>query len=187
MAAMGRFFADQPFFRFAAVWTSDTEYPREHQLMAGLISVLKVRIIDILRRTPANSVALVFESSDRADSLLMEHFGTLELEENGMEISVERCLMLKSACSPGLEEADFVMHAVGRMARHRLAGNKDYPRDFDAVFRRCDPRFVSFMIIDRSEPQPCEAPDVAIGLGLTLCDPLTEAGTSARGIIIREK
>src|SRR5262249_10583177 len=46
IAAMGRFFADQPFFRFAAVATVNTEYPRNQELMAWVMVVLKVRIAE---------------------------------------------------------------------------------------------------------------------------------------------
>lgn len=184
MAAMSRFFAGQPFLRFAAVSTLNTEYPREQELMAWLMSVLKVRIVEILNRTPASPVALIFESSERADPLLMEYFGALELEENGTRVPVEHCLMRKDANSPGLEVADFVMHAVGRTVRHRLAGKLGYPRDFDAVFRRCDPRLISFMIVDRIESRPSEVTDAADGLGLAVSDVVSDEGTPTRAISI---
>ena len=92
MAAMGRLFATQPFFRFGVVATSNTEYPRRRQLMAWVMPALKVRIAEILSRTQARSVALVFEASQRADHLIMHYFGALELLENGKKIPVEqRC------------------------------------------------------------------------------------------------
>jgi hypothetical protein len=78
ITAMGRFFANQPFFRFAAVATIDTAYPRDRELMSWVMVVLKVRIAEILSRTPARSVALVFEASQRADPLVMQFFGALE-------------------------------------------------------------------------------------------------------------
>jgi hypothetical protein len=184
MAAMCRFFVGQPFFRFAAVSTLNTEYPREHELMAWLMSVLKVRIVEILNRTPASSVALIFESSERADPLLMEYFGALELEENGTKVPVEHCLMRKDANSLGLEVADFVMHAVGRTVRHRLAGKQGHPRDFDAVFRRCDPRLISFMIVDRFESRPSESADAADGLGLAVSGVIPEEEAPTRAICI---
>jgi hypothetical protein len=149
IAAMGRFFANQPFFRFAAVATVNTEYPRDRELMAWVMIVLKVRIAEILSRTPARSVALVFEASQRADPLVMQFFGALELEENGQKIPIDHCFLAKSAGEPALEVADFIMHAVGRAARHRLEGKTRVPPDFVAVFRRCHPLLTSLMFIDR--------------------------------------
>jgi hypothetical protein len=165
MLAMARFFRSQPFFRFAVVSTNATKYPDENELMAYVSMCLKMRILEILNRTSATSVALVFESSDRADDLLIEHFGALELEENGRKIPVEHCLMQKGTASHALEVADFVMHAVGRMARARLAG-RDVPRDFDAVFRHCHPSLTSFILIDEIERADATS-DAVGGVGLS--------------------
>jgi hypothetical protein len=181
MAAMGRFFATQPFYRFAAVATLKTEYPREQELMAWVMLVLKVRIAEILSRTPARSIALVFEASQRADPLLMQFFGALELQEDGQKIPVEHCLLSKSAGEPVLEVADFIMHAVGRMARRRLEGKPGCPADFEAVFRRCHPALTSLMFVDRIEGRPDEEMDQAFGLGLKLPD-----GTPTDGPPIRD-
>jgi hypothetical protein len=178
---MGRFFANQPFFRFAAVATLNTEYPRERELMAWVMLVLKVRIAEILSRTPARSVALVFEASQRADPLVMQFFGALELQEDGQRIPVEHCLLAKSAGEPALEVADFIMHAVGRAARQRLEGKQGTPVDFDAVFRRCHPRLTSLMFVDRIEGRPDQEMDEALGVGLDY-----PAGTSVPNPPIRD-
>lgn len=170
IAAMGRLFANQPFFRFAAVVTLKTEYPGDRELMAWVMPVLQVRIVEMLRRSPARSVALVFEASQRADPLVMQFFGALDLEEDGQKIPVDHCFMAKSAGAPALEVADFIMHAVGRAARQRLEGKQGMPPDFDAVFRRCDPRLTSFIFVDRIEGRPDEDMDEAIGVALDLPD-----------------
>jgi hypothetical protein len=127
------------------------------------------------------SVALVFEASQRADPLLIEFFGALELEEDGQKIPVEHWLMTKSAGEPALEVADFIMHAVGRMARRRLEGKQGAPADFDAVFRRCHPGLTSLMFVDRIEGRPDEEMDQAFGFGLMLPD-----GPPTRGSPIRD-
>jgi hypothetical protein len=179
---LGLFFADQPFYGFAAVATLKTEYPRDRELMAWVMLVLKVRIAEILSRTPVRSVALVFEASQRADPLLIEFFGALELEEDGQKIPVEHWLMTKSAGEPALEVADFIMHAVGRMARRRLEGKQGAPADFDAAFRRCHPGLTNLMFVDRIEGRPDEEMDQAFGFGLMLPDgPLTR-GSPVRDI-----
>ena len=110
---MSRFFANQPFFRFAAVATLTTDYPRDQELMAWVMSVLKVRIVEILSRSQARSVALVFEASQRADPLVMEYFGALELEENGEKIPVEYCLLPKSAGTGSSRLCDACRRADG--------------------------------------------------------------------------
>jgi hypothetical protein len=182
IAAMGRFFANHPFFRFGAVATVNTEYPSEQELMAWVMVVLKVRIAEILSRTPARSVALVFEASQRADPLVMQFFGALELEEDGQKIPIEYCLLAKSAGEPALEVADFIMHAVGRAARHRLEGKERMPSDFVAVFRRCHPLLTSLMFMDRVEQRPDEAMDEAIGVGIGLPDGKPVQGPQIRNI-----
>jgi hypothetical protein len=45
--------------------------------------------------------------------------------------------------------ADFVMHAVGRQAWHRMDGKEAFVPDFRAVFHDQDPRRVSFMDVER--------------------------------------
>jgi hypothetical protein len=170
MAAMGRFFANQPFFRFAVVATLNTEYPGDQELMAWVLIALKVRIAEILSRTQARSVALVFEASQRADPLVMQFFGALELLENGQKIPVEHCLLAKNAGEPALEVADFVIHAAGRAARQRLEGKQGLPADFDAVFRRCHPQVTSLMFLDRIEGRPDQDMDEALGVGLGFGD-----------------
>jgi hypothetical protein len=45
---------------------------------------------------------------------------------------------------PALEVADFIMHAVGRQARHRLQGQEGFVRDFAAVFHTVDAKLASF-------------------------------------------
>jgi hypothetical protein len=182
MAAMGRFFANQPFYRFAAVATLKTEYPRERELMAWVMLVLKVRIAEILSRTPARSVALVFEASQRADPLVIQFFGTLELKENGQKIPIDHCFLAKNAGEPALEVADFIMHAVGRAARHRLEGKERIPPDFVAVFRRCHPLLTSLMFIDRVEERPDQAMDEALGVGIGLSDGMPVQGPQIRDI-----
>jgi hypothetical protein len=151
LTAMNRFFANQPFFRFAAIATNATQYPTEAELMSWVMQVLKQRIVEVINRTPARSVAVIFEASDRANKLVAEHFGLLELTEDGQPVPVEHGFMPKTAREPGLEVADFVIHTVGRYARHRINGRPGFPPDFVAMFHRCDPRLQSFLLVDRIE------------------------------------
>jgi hypothetical protein len=45
-----------------------------------------------------------------------------------LQISVDDYFLKKSAGEPGLEVADFIMHAVHGMARARLEGRDGYDR-----------------------------------------------------------
>jgi hypothetical protein len=110
--------------------------------------VLKKRIIDIARWTPFTEVHVVFEASGRADKLMEESFSDFGLEENGRAIPVECFFMAKAVGDAALKVADFVMHAVGRQARHRMDGKDGFVRDFAAVFHDQDPKRVSFMGVD---------------------------------------
>ncbi len=62
-------------------------------------------------------MALVFESSQRSDPLIMEHFGELRLPATGEPLPTEHCLMPKRANEPGLEIADSCgLRLVARLA-----------------------------------------------------------------------
>lgn len=153
MTAMNRFFAEQPFHRFAALGTRATTHPSDRELMAWVIDMLKQkRLLQIISRTAARSVAVIFEASDRADDLLAEYFGEFRLQENGQEIPVQQFFMPKRSGQPGLEVADFVINPAGRFVRHRYNGGEGFPLDFQAVFHRCDPALTSFMCIEEIEP-----------------------------------
>jgi len=111
----------------------------------------KRRIVDIARWTPFTEMHVVFESSSRTDRLIEEAFADFNIEENGKAIPVECYFMPKAVNHPGLEVADFVMHAVGRQARRRVEGREGFAPDFAAVFHNQDPKRVSFMEVDRVE------------------------------------
>lgn len=89
---------------------------------------------DLAAQSGCGSVAVVFESSERANYALIEHFGNLVVERNGVNIPVEHCLMEKKHHEPALELADFVANAAGSMARWRLAGKQGFPKDFVSIF-----------------------------------------------------
>lgn len=91
---------------------------------------------------------MIFEASGRADRLIEDAFGEFGEEEGGRHIPVECAFMPKAAGHPALEVADFVMHAVGRQARHRMDGKEAFVPDFRAVFHDQDPRRVSFMDVE---------------------------------------
>jgi hypothetical protein len=146
--AVAEFFHVQPFARFGAIISTDTKLAGELGPVPTIARVLQARIAKIARWTPFDSLAVIFESSQRADRLIEEAFQGFALEEGGKPIPVECYFMRKKHAEPALEVADFVMHAVGRQARQNLKKRGDFAPDFCAVFHSVDRKLASFMEID---------------------------------------
>jgi hypothetical protein len=145
---VAQFFRTQSFARLGAIISTKTTRDGSISPLETIASVLKNRIIDIAKWTPSTEVNVFFEASGRADRLMEGAFGDFRLEEGGQAVPVECFFMPKSAGEPALEVADFVMHALGRQARHRMQGKAGFVRDFAAVFHDQDPKRVSFMGVD---------------------------------------
>jgi hypothetical protein len=145
IAAVADFFRVHPFARFGAIISTDTALADKLGPVPTIAKVLQARIVDIARWTAFESLAVIFESSERADRLIEEAFQGFALEEGGQPIPVECYFMRKQHAEPALEVADFVMHAVGRQARQNLKKRGDFVPDFCATFHAVDPRLTSFM------------------------------------------
>jgi hypothetical protein len=112
----------------------------DHGQVPTIAKVLQKLIAEIARSTPFKELHVIFEASQRADSLIEEAMQGFGLEENGKSIPVECYLMPKSAGEPSLEVADFIMHAVGRQARHNITQRGVFLPDFAAVCHSVDSR-----------------------------------------------
>lgn len=145
IAVVADFFRVNPFARFGAIISTDTELADGLGPVPTIAKVLQAMIIDIARHASFDSLAVVFESSDRVDRLIEEAFQGFAIEEGGVPIPVECYFMRKEYGEPALEVADFVMHAVGRQARQSLKKRGDFVPDFCATFHAVDPRLASFM------------------------------------------
>jgi hypothetical protein len=143
--AVAEFFAAQRFWRIGAIFTTQTSLSDELTLLQTMKLVLQQRINEIVERTLCKEVKVVFESSDRANPLVEQAFQDLELRRGSKLIPSECYFMPKSAGEPALEVADFVMHAVGRQARHNLRNRGSFVPDFCAVFHAVDRDLISFM------------------------------------------
>jgi hypothetical protein len=145
IAAVASFFDVNLFARFGAIISTDTTLAEGLGPVSTIAKVLQARIVDIARWTAFDSLAVIFESSQRADRLIEDAFQGFALEEGGNAIPVECYFMPKQHAEPALEVADFVMHAVGRQARQNLKKRGDFVPDFCAIFHAVDQRLTSFM------------------------------------------
>lgn len=145
---VAEFFRTQPFVRFGAIITSKTALADEFGPVPTIAMVLKERIRQIASRTTCKSLAVIFESSERADCLIEDAFQDFSLEEGGKPLPVECFFMSKKIGDPALEVADFVMHAVGRQARQNLKKRGEFVPDFCAVFHTVDQNLTNFMEVN---------------------------------------
>lgn len=151
IAAIAGFFQGGSFCRFAAVCSDRTLFPDGFPPVRAVAGRLKQRIVDVARWTGFMEIAVVFEHASRTTRLLEQEFGDFAVEEGGIRLPTECFVMPKSAGQPALEVADFVVHAVGRQARHRARGGEGFLPDFAATFHGIDRRLESFIEISRVE------------------------------------
>jgi hypothetical protein len=145
---VAQFFRTCPFARLGAVVTVKSQVPDELGRINLIAGALQNRIVDIARWRRFTQLDIVFESSDRANTLVSRAFGKPTLTVDGGLIPIECYFMRKAEREPALEVADFVMHAVGRQARRDMAGKNHFAPDFAAVFHDQDQRFVSYLKVD---------------------------------------
>ena len=141
-------FHAQPFARFGAIISFKTALADELAPVPTIAKVLQERIRELASRTSFTSIAIIFESSQRADRLIEAAFQDFGLEECGKPIPVECYFMRKEIGNPALEVADFVMHAVGRQARQNLKKRGEFAPDFCAVFHSTNRNLTSFMEVE---------------------------------------
>jgi hypothetical protein len=92
IGTVAEYFHAQPFARFGAIISTGTVFVDGLGIVPTMAKVLQARIIDIGRWMDFDSVAMIFESSDRADRLIEEAFRGFALEEGGApKFSIERC------------------------------------------------------------------------------------------------
>lgn len=142
---VAEFFRQGRFARLGTIVSTETSFPDKLGPLPTIAMVLSRRIADIARSTSFRSIAIIFESSERANPLIEKAFQNISCEENGKQLPIDCYFMRKQEGEPGLEVADFIMHAIGRQARHNLTRRGSFVPDFAAVFHGIDPKLVSFM------------------------------------------
>jgi len=149
LLAVSHFFATRGIARVAVAATSKTKFHVNMHTVAPVLGMLKAQIARVAARLPSapSALALIFESSQRGDPLIIKHFGELQLLTKGQALPTEHCLMPKTAKEPGLEIADFIVNAAGSQARRQLRNIPGFARDYEAVFHKLPSPYAEFFLI----------------------------------------
>jgi hypothetical protein len=150
---VAQFFRTNPFARIGAIISTNTVLAREIGILQTIAMTLQRRIAEVARWTAFESVAVVLESSQRADKLIEQALQDfrVEIKEDGKPVPIEFYFMEKKRGEPALEVADFIIHTVGRQARQNLKKRGDFVPDFRAVFHGIDRKLISFIELSSVE------------------------------------
>lgn len=150
--AIATFFRANQFSRFCAISRSTTQIDESLVPYQATAICLTERIRRIATQYPFDSIAMIFEASDRADMLAARFFSNFTLAVDGIDVPIKKGRMSKSLCEPGLEVADFIMHTAGAQVRAQLMGKVDgkrkFRKDFDCVFHSVDKRMADYLLMD---------------------------------------
>jgi hypothetical protein len=156
LAALNDVFASRHFARFAAVATEKSILPDEYSTYQLVSQVMLARIERIARQFPFSRIALLVESSYRANVLAERHLGPynkadVEYLERKAQVPIDHYFIPKTMNEPGMEIADFIMHAVGGQVRSELTGQGTrFRKDFKAVFQDVPRELVEYMNIQNA-------------------------------------
>ena len=172
---LGRFFETGTFVRHAAMVTSSTastHSPFITASCAGLARNVGRTLARVVRNSPVNRIVYVVEHSERLHSTYQSLMGpggpTLEAA-NGNRITFrqEWVAIRKASCNPGLEVADFALHAAYGHVRARMQNPESpFRKDFDAVFRSVHRDHVEYMEINNAVAVPADGPPGVFRIGL---------------------
>jgi hypothetical protein len=132
------------------------------QLPSGIdghkaISLVTIQFIrKLVSQKEVEKVALIFERSDRSDSLVKRDYDLANMQifnHSGKLLEVDGYFMEKKGMEAGLEIADLVAHTAGRQRRHEIAGNTDTKKDFQHMYWHSPipPAFMSISSVELNE------------------------------------
>lgn len=149
---LDQFFSIAYFCRFAVAATRDSTLPPDLSIVETVMGRTRQLLEDLAGNLNIHSIALIVESSERANPLVERNFGALQVEQNGHLLQAQHCFLEKSRREPGLEIADFVVNAAGSMTRSNLLRNQrtaasKFPKDFLQVFDRVPRKLAGYLLI----------------------------------------
>jgi|SRR5579872_1894111 len=130
-------FVALPFWRFAVMLDAKTGLPDGIDAHKAISLVTSTYVSRVVAKSDVDVVALIFEGSDRGDSLVKRDFDLSRMDlqnKSGVRVVVEGCFMKKESLEPGLEVADLIAHTAGRQRRHELGGNVGHVKDFKQTY-----------------------------------------------------
>jgi hypothetical protein len=130
-------FMKLPFWRFATMCDSKTEFPDGMDAHKAISLVTINYFSRLISSADVEVVALIFEGSERGDSLVKRDYDLANMNIKnrwGHRVEVEGCFMTKEQMEPGLEVADLIAHTASRQRRHELAGKSGHTKDFQQTY-----------------------------------------------------
>lgn len=146
---LGKFFVKSLIKRIATVISDKTFFEDNYGNYQVAASVVSKKITEISLQNPdLKSIAIFFEHSDSGNKLIKKYFRDIDFKNHGMTADIERYIARKGV-TPGLDIADFIMHAAGTQTKNRISGDNKYRQDFEAVFKKCAPELQYFLEITK--------------------------------------
>jgi hypothetical protein len=152
--AINRFVSGR-FHRFAVMANRTTSLPDDIDGHRAVSLMVRNFVVNLVAQQKVNSLELVFESSERGDTLVERDFQFPEgalVNSSGRVIDFNGYFIPKVAMEPGVEIADLIAHTAGRQERKRRAGEEAFAPDFQQVFQRIeDAGLVQYRSIEKIE------------------------------------
>ncbi|TXT23225.1 MAG: hypothetical protein FD134_2251 [Gallionellaceae bacterium] len=151
--ALSQFFALKRFARLAAIASGRSVLPNDYSPYQIVSRAFLARVERIALRFSFSRIVLLVESSERANVLAERHVGPynkadVEYFGRTVHVPIDHYFVPKTMNEPGIEVADFVMHAVGGQVRSECSGlAPGFRKDFTAVFRDVPRELVEYMNI----------------------------------------
>ena len=146
-SAICHFFKNALISRFAAILRVNTVLSPELIPYQVISSAVFSMIGKICIPYPLDSIALIYESSQRGNPLFQRWFTSLRIEdEHRKQLPIHFCVMDKTVKEPGLEIADCVINTAGRHVKHFLKTGQNQPNDlYSSVFQSVHEPLVQFI------------------------------------------